>query len=122
MLTKVSAQPGTPAPDGVFESVDDDDSDIDEAAFLDERFYAWQILLSAIERQTATSNAGLRRPDCVTGLIHEADEAGLGKTALIVELADMAAALAMRVHEDPFVALARVHDEMLAVWRERETR
>ena len=42
----------------------------------------------------------------------------LGKIDLMVELAEMAAALALRVHDDHFAALARVHQEMLAVWRE----
>jgi hypothetical protein len=71
------------------------------------------------------SNNRLRHPvpvrgrDRVVALIREADEGGLGAIDLLVELADLAAALAMRVHDDPFAALVHVHREMLAVWRER---
>jgi hypothetical protein len=120
MLTRNGVETKIPAPDdAVYSSVEEDDSAIAEGGFPDERFYAWHILLEAIERQTSTSGAGSRGRDRVVALIREADDGGLGKIDLLVELADMAAALAMRVHDDPFAALALVHREMLAVWRER---
>jgi hypothetical protein len=77
-------------------------------------------LLEAVEQQTSTSDAGrLRGRDRVVALIREADEGGLSAIDLLVKLAEQAAALAMRVHDDPFAALVHVHREMLAVWRER---
>ena len=118
MPTKNIVEKAVPPTDDAVESSEDDSAST-EGGFLDERFYAWHILLEAIERRTSTSEAGLRAPDRVVALIREADEGGLGKIDLMVELADMAAALTMRVHDDYFAALARVHQEMLAVWRER---
>jgi hypothetical protein len=121
MSTKHVVEMRTPSTNGAFESSgDDDDSAITERGVLNERLYAWQILLEAIEQQTSTSDAGrLQGRDRVVALIREADEGGLAAIDLMVELADQAAALAMRVHDDPFAALVHVQREMLAVWRER---
>jgi hypothetical protein len=111
MVTKDVAGVGTSVTDGACEcSVDDDESASAEGGVRDERFYAWHALLEAIDGQTSPSDAGRRRVrDRIAALIHQADEGGVEKVDLMVELADMAAALMMRIHEDPFAGLVQVH-------------
>ena len=102
---------GTAVTGGAFESsVDDDESVLGEGGVRDQRFYAWHVLLEAIEGQPSTSDAGRRCVrDRVVALVRQADEAGLEQVDLMVEVADMAAALVMQMHDDPFAGLVMVH-------------
>ena len=111
MVTKDVADVETSVTRPAFYSrVDDDEAETGESGVRDERFFAWQMLLEAIERQSSTSDAGRRRVrDRIVALVHQADEGGLERIDLMVELADMAADLVMRIHDDPFAGLVQVH-------------
>jgi hypothetical protein len=80
---------------------------------VDERVYAWRILRAQILRQIARSGRHPDGRDSVMGLIRQADDAGLAKIELIVELADMAAALILRTHADPLEVLWQVERAIL---------
>lgn len=80
---------------------------------VDERVYAWRILRAQTLCQVARPG---RHPDgreSVMALIRQADDAGLGKIELIVELARMTATLMLRTREDPLDVLWQVEQEIL---------
>ncbi|MCW2650340.1 MAG: hypothetical protein JWR32_1316 [Mycobacterium sp.] len=84
----------------------------------EERVYAWRILRAQMLRRVATPNPYPGRRAAVIDLISQADDAGLGKIDLIVELADLAAAVMLRNLADPIEALTQVEREILTDHRD----